>query len=110
MRESKRASKRTRKRTKRAVKKSRKNLLLVAGVVLLLCLGMSYQQVRLESQGKACEKRLTELEKELAKEQKRAEDIEDYKAYVQTKKYIEEEAREKLGLVYPDEIIFEAEE
>lgn len=97
-------------RARQNVKKSRKNLLLVAGVVLVLCVGMSYSQKKLEAQEKACEKRMEELSRELSTEEKRAEDIEDYKAYVQTKKYIEEEAREKLGLVYPDEIIFEAEQ
>ena len=30
--------------------------------------------------------------------------------YVQTKKYVEEVAKERLGLVYPDEILFKAKE
>ncbi len=97
------------KRARRTVRKSRKNLLLVAGVTLVLCLVVSYSRMKLEAQERACEKRVEELEKELSKEEKRAEEIEEYEAYVKTKKYIEEEAREKLGLVYPDEIIFEAE-
>lgn len=96
--------------TKGNVKKSRKNLFLVAGVVLILCAVMSYSKVKLEAQENACKKRMEELSSELSEEEKRAEDIEDYKTYVQTKKFIEEEAREKLGLVYPDEIIFEAED
>lgn len=96
--------------TKRNIKKSRKNLLLVAGVVSVLCATMFYSRVKLEDQEKACKERIEELSRELSEEEKRAEDIEDYKTYVQTKKYIEEEAREKLGLVYLDEIIFEAEE
>ena len=48
--------------------------------------------------------------KEKAEEEKRTEEIEEYKAYVQTKKFIEQEARDKLGLVYPDEVVFEPEE
>lgn len=97
-------------RTRRNVKKSRKNLLLVAGVVLILCVTVYYSRVKLEAQENACEQRIKELSEDLSREEKRAAEIEDYKAYVQTKKYIEAEAREKLGLVYPDEIIFEAEE
>ncbi|MCR5753980.1 MAG: septum formation initiator family protein [Acetatifactor sp.] len=97
-------------RDKKTTKKNRKNLLLVAGVVLVLCVVMSVGKVRLEEKSAACEQRLEELEKDLSKEEKRADEIEDYKSYVQTKKFIEEEARDKLGLVYPDEIIFEAEE
>ena len=40
----------------------------------------------------------------------RAKEIEEYGKYVQTKKYAEEVAKEKLGLVYEDEIIFKAED
>ena len=36
------------------------------------------------------------------------QEISDYSAYVKTKQYIEEVAREKLGLVYKDEIIFQS--
>jgi cell division protein DivIC len=95
---------------KKSVRKNRKNLLLVGGVVLILCFAMSYKQVQLESKKTAYEKELETLNKQLLTEEERAEQIEDYQAYVETKKYIEEEAREKLGLVYPDEIIFEAEQ
>lgn len=97
-------------RTKRNIKKNRMNLLLVTGVVLILCIGMSFSQRKLEAQEKACGEQIKELEEELAEQEKRAEDIEDYKTHVQTKKFIEEEAREKLGLVYPDEVIFQAED
>lgn len=95
---------------KRSVRKSRKNLLLVAGVVSVLCAVVSYGKIKLETKEAVCRERLEELSSQLAEEEKRTEEIEDYKTYVQTKKFIEEEAREKLGLVYPDEIIFESED
>ena len=41
-------------------------------------------------------------------EKKRAEDLEEKRVYVQTKQYIEKVAKEKLGLVNPDEIILKA--
>ena len=40
------------------------------------------------------------------KEEQRAEDIEEYRQYTKTREYIEEVAREKLGLVYDGEVIF----
>lgn len=46
------------------------------------------------------------LQRLIAEEEKRIEAIADYRAYIQTKSYIEEIAREVLGLVYKDEIIF----
>lgn len=46
------------------------------------------------------------LDAAIAKEQIRANEIEEYSAFTKTTKYIEELAREKLGLVYPGEIIY----
>ncbi|MBR5509494.1 MAG: septum formation initiator family protein [Lachnospiraceae bacterium] len=48
------------------------------------------------------------LQEEIAKEEARAAEIEEFEAYTQTKKYVEEVAKDKLGLVYEDEIIFKA--
>ncbi len=45
----------------------------------------------------------------IAAQEKRAEEIEEYRIYMHTKQYVEDMAREKLGLVYKDEIILEAE-
>ncbi|MSS63926.1 hypothetical protein FYJ58_08575 [Lachnospiraceae bacterium WCA-693-APC-MOT-I] len=88
----------------------RKNLCVVAIVVLVLCCTVYYKKVDLDAKNMEYQKRIEELEKQKKKQEQRADEIDDYKVYVQTKKYIEEEARTKLGLVYPDEIIFEAED
>ena len=46
------------------------------------------------------------LMREIAAEEMRAEEIAEYEKYTQTKKFVEEIAKEKLGLVYEGEIIF----
>lgn len=50
------------------------------------------------------------LEKQKAAEESRAAQLEEYKIYVQTKQYIEKVAKEKLGLVKKDEILFKPDE
>ena len=45
------------------------------------------------------------LNRMLAEEQERAKWLEEQRIYVQTKEYIEKVAKEKLGLVNPDEIL-----
>lgn len=45
------------------------------------------------------------LIKQVEQEEKRASELEEYRVYVQTKQYIEEVAKQKLGLVKPDEIL-----
>ena len=39
-------------------------------------------------------------------ETQRSEEIAEFERYTETRKYIEDTAKEKLGLVYPGEIIF----
>ena len=43
-------------------------------------------------------------------EEKRAEDLKEYEKYTKTAAYVEEVAKDKLGLVYEDEVVFQAEE
>ena len=50
------------------------------------------------------------LEKTKAQEEARAEELEEYRIYVQTKQYVEKVAKEKLGLVNKDEILFKADD
>ena len=50
-----------------------------------------------------------ELQKQIKEEEQKAKEIEKLEEYVGTDEYIEDMAREKLGLVYEDEIIFKAE-
>ena len=45
------------------------------------------------------------LAKQVEQEKARANEREEYRVYVQTKQYIEEVAKQKLGLVKPDEIL-----
>ena len=58
-------------------------------VILVACGGLVS---RLHSNNR----RIAELESEKVKEEQRAQDIEEYKEYTQTREYIEEVAREKL--------------
>ena len=64
----------------------------------------------LRTQNANKQERIAELETLIEAEEKKAEEIEEYSKYVQTKKYAEEVAKDKLGLVYEDEIIFKAED
>ena len=45
------------------------------------------------------------LEAKVKAEETRKDELEEYRIYVQTKQYIEEVAKQKLGLVNPDEIL-----
>ena len=50
----------------------------------------------------------TELKKQIKEEKSRASKIDELEDYVGTDEYVEDVAREKLGLVHEGEIIFKA--
>lgn len=80
----------------------------IAIVVLLICGIVLYKRVGLDEKRTIYAKQAQELDQDLKDEKQRTKDLQEEKAYMQTKKYIEEIAREKLGLVYKDEIIFKS--
>ena len=53
---------------------------------------------------------MNQLSEQIAAEEERSSEIEEYRKYTQTKKFAEEYAKEKLGLVYKDEILFKQED
>lgn len=50
------------------------------------------------------------LQTQILEEEERRDSLNEEKAYRQTKQYVEEVAREKLGLVKPDDILLRDEE
>jgi cell division protein DivIC len=83
---------------------------IIAFVVLCICLTVAYGKAGLEKQLNSNNKKLDELDLKIQEQVERKTSIKNLEAYVKTKRYIEEIAREKLGLVYEYEIIFEKEE
>jgi len=83
----------------------------MAGVILvLLLLGMvvAVNARTLREKEKYYQAQEAELEKQLEEERERAAEIDDLEEYVGTDAYVEELAKDKLGLVNENEIIFKA--
>ena len=118
----------TRKSVKRTVKKSkngtrvhnrglltqdrrhnRLSMFLAALVVVILMIAVSVNAMSLNRRLADNRKRAVQLKKEIQTEQQRAADIEEYRRYTSTDAYIEEVAREKLGLIYEGETVFKEE-
>ena len=84
-------------------------LRIIALAVIVVFVVMAYNSVSLQKEKRALEKQYSELEEKFQGEQERSEILKDRAAYMQTTRYIEEIARERLGLVYEEEIIFRPE-
>lgn len=90
--------------------KKRTGIGVIAFVVLILCAIVSYRRISLGQENNEAGITINRLETRKQEELERKEEIAEYKAYTKTDKYIEDMARDKLGLVYEDDIIFEPEE
>lgn len=76
-------------------------------VVVVFCLCIGVRIYSLKAERDELEARQEMLEKQIKSEEQRAQELEALEKYMQTRKYMEDVAREKLGLVYPDEILIE---
>lgn len=75
-------------------------------LIMLIFVGIIAFQIReLKKEDAELSAKEQVLKERLEMESKRTEELEQRRIYVQTKEYIEEEAK-KLGLVYPEQIIF----
>lgn len=74
-------------------------------VVLVMCGVLTYSTGKAKAEEREKSQQKSKMEKMLASEEERQNELEEEAAYRQTKSYIEKLAREKLGLVKPDEII-----
>ncbi len=94
---------------KAAYQKRRQNkfaMVLITMVLFMLIVVVSIGKAGLREKHEAYLQKQEELEQKIAAEEARKEQIEEYEKYTQTQKYIEDVAKEKLGLVYEDEIVF----
>ena len=75
----------------------------------MLLVVVTFSGFKLQQKLEVYQQKELALQEQIEAEEERAKEIEEYEKYTQTKKYIEEVARDKLGLVYEGEILFKDE-
>lgn len=85
---------------------NRFSLFLVSLVVLMIMVVVAVRSVELQQKIAGYDTQIASLSAQIDAETSRAEEIEEYRKYTQTKAYVEEVAKDKLGLVYEGEILF----
>ncbi len=83
-----------------------KSLLVILAVVLVFLGGMLHSSMKLEARLEAYNARVEDLKERLETEENRTEEIDALKEYMKTDEFVEEAARERLGLVKDGEIVF----
>ncbi len=85
---------------------NRFSMFLVALVVVMVTAVVAVRSVELKQKLEAKLEEQKRLKEQIAEQDLREQEIEELAKEVQTKGYIENIAREKLGLVYEGEILF----
>lgn len=97
------------KRNKKRIANNYLGMAAIAIVVLLLLGGLTFQSQNLKARIAVYDAKAAALQDSIQDEQDRTKEIDEQKDYMQTDEYIAEVARDKLGLVKDNEIVFEEE-
>lgn len=94
-----------------AFRKKRQNRLgmaLVSMVVVMLMVVILFKSHELKADQAAYLEKETMLQAQIDDEHERTKELEEYEKYTKTDKFVEEIAKEKLGLLYENEILFKS--
>lgn len=91
---------------KKKRKASKRGLFIAFTVVIVMAAIVSVKSKQLKRQEAIYMQKQQEMQKKIDDEKVRSEELSEYKKYVETNDFIEQMAKEKLGLVQKDEIIF----
>ena len=100
------AAKRKNTKARRTDTQNKAAMIGIIGVVSLLVIALLYQGTSLQKKIEANEVRKTQIAEAYAAEQKRTEEIEQLQEEMQSDEYYEKIAKEKIGLVKDNEILF----
>ena len=93
---------------RKRVQQHKRSMLGISAVIMLLVMVVSVSSISLQARNKEYIAQEKELEASIQEEKDRAEEISELEDYVGTEEYIEQTAKDKLGLVHENEIIFKA--
>ena len=91
------------------MQRHKRSMLAVSSVIVMLMVAVSVNSVTLRAQEQEYQTQISDLETQIEEEKTRTEEIDDLEEYVGTDEYVEDVAKDKLGLIHENEIIFRAE-
>ena len=97
-------------RRQRSRVKTKKGMWIVALVAVVLSVSMLTGRARLTKTSSALAVAQRRLHQQIATAKEKKKELDNQETYMQTDEYIEEVAREKLGMVKDGEILFKARE
>jgi len=90
-------------------RQNRKSMIYISGILVIMLTVLLILSLRLNSQRKALLDEVNVQENKRQEEIARAEEIERFAGSTNSRDFIEQTAKEKLGLLYANEIVFKKE-
>ncbi|MCD7717657.1 MAG: septum formation initiator family protein [Lachnospiraceae bacterium] len=87
---------------------NRLGMYAIAAIIAVLLTVLLVQSRSLRTENAAYAAQVDDLQQQLQDEEVRAEEIDELSEYLNSDEYVEKLAREKLGLVYEDDVIYRA--
>lgn len=88
----------------------KRSILMICTVLVFLSGVLTVNSLRLQAKNAEYKEQEEQLQTQIDDAKERAEEVEEFKEYVNTDEYVRETAEDKLDLVDPNEIIFKAAE
>lgn len=95
---------------RRKIVQHRLSMIGICGVLLLLTMVLGVKSISLKGKEREYQAMEKKLQLQIEDAQAKRDELEDLEDYVGTDEYVEEVAKDKLGLAYENEILFEPEE
>ena len=89
---------------------NRNSLVMVSLGAAFLCGVLVFQTISLSDKAAQYQATIDKYQKDVEQLEQEKEDIAELKEYVESDSYIEQMAREKMGLVNENEVLFEADD
>lgn len=93
---------------RRSKKKKKHTTRIVALVLLLVVVVLGFNVIKLYRKNVACIEKKEALEEQYEAQVERKDDLSTLEEFTKTMEYVEQMAREKLGMVFKNEIIFKS--
>lgn len=100
------ASRQQRRKKASRLRRYKRSILMICMVLVFLSGVLAVSSLKLQAKNAQYKAQEEELQAQIKEEEKRSEEVKEYEEYVKTDDYIKETAKQKLGLVDPNEIIF----
>ncbi|SFQ42434.1 cell division protein DivIC [Lachnospiraceae bacterium XBB1006] len=95
---------------RRANRKKNHTTRIVTLVLLLMVVVLGFNVVKLYRANEACKEEKKNLEEQYEAQAGRQEELSALEEFTKTMEYVEQVAREKLGMVFKNEIIFKSDQ